>query len=795
MKCSGCRTDNPAGSVFCGKCGTPLPGTEAESPLTRTINSDYNLPEKGSLFARKYRIAEELGRGGMGVVFKAEDTRLKRPVALKILPPELSRSQEANARFVREAQSAAALDHPNICTVYEIGDEKGRLYIAMACIEGLSLKQRIKQGKLDVDEILDIARQIAEGLAEAHRAGIIHRDIKPANIMLDNKGRARIMDFGLARLEDAADITRSPAVMGTAAYMSPEQAQGLDVDLRTDIWSFGCMLYELAAGRLPFSGKSDQSVLYAVVHAEPAPLFSLRPGVPADLVKIIQKCLHKDPQNRYSDTADLVSDLKSVNLREPVAAENVSVRKEPPSLAVLPFADMSPDKDQDYFGEGIAEELIHALARIQELRVVARTSAFALKGRNMDVRDIGRMLNVQAVLEGSVRKAGRRLRITVQLVNVADGFHLWSERFDREAEDVFTIQDEISMAIVENLKGTLKVGEKSILKKRSTYDSEAHNSYLKGLYYFARPNPESGAKALHFFQEALNRDPDFALAYSGIAHVYSGMGIMNFIPPNDAWPKAKSAFHKALSLDENLAEAKSVAASMALWYEWDWDAAEKALKDVLKAKPGDAYTHGTYSWFLLNRTKFREGVEEIKQAINLDPLMPLYYAWSVALHTAAGLYDEALREFDKAMEVDPTLGLAYFHGGIALARKGLFDRALDSFEKSIKFGVYPGWAEGCMGMVLIHKGDRPAAERVYKEMLEKMEKTHYSYVCVAWQAGILGKFDLAFANFDRAYEEKDLLMPFVHVYTPILVPELTQDPRFEKLMAKMNMTDVWSKLP
>jgi serine/threonine protein kinase/Tfp pilus assembly protein PilF len=788
MKCPSCHSENPETSRYCGNCSVSLsPGPKDRISVIKTIEAPLHSLPKGSLFANKYRIGGEIGRGGMGVVFKAEDTKLKRPVALKLLPFELLYSPEAKERFIREAQAAAALDHPNICTVYEVEEQDGQAYIAMAYIDGKSLKARIAQGPLKVDEALEIAVQVAEGLEEAHRKGIVHRDIKPANIMLTAKSQAKILDFGLARLESAGDLTRTAMVMGTVAYMSPEQAQGHKVDHRTDIWSFGCTLYEMLAGRSPFQGGHEQAVFQAIIHGDPQPITALRGDIPAGLEQILDRCLKKNPLDRYPDAGSLIEDLKTVDLRDILTSPSLSPYKNAPSIAVLPFTDMSAEKDQDYFGEGIAEELINALAHIQELRVVARTSAFAIKGMNLDIREIGRMLNVKAVLEGSIRKAGNRLRITAQLINVEDGFHLWSERFDREMVDIFAIQDEISLAIVEHLKVSLRLGEKTALKKRSTDDPEAYNLYLKGLYFYARPSPDSLSKALNSFQAAIDKDPNFALAYAGMAGVFAGLGNLNLAPPAEMWPKAKAALQKALSLDNNLAEAHAGAAALAFFYEWDWDAAGRSFDRVLSLNPGDAMSHGQRGWFCLNRRRFDEAIREIKQALELDPLMPLYYVWSVGLHVAVGRPDEALQVFAKAMEIDPNSGLAYFHAGTAYARKGLLDEALDTFEKGKRLVVFPGWAEANLGLLYLKKGNREKAARILDEMIEGRNKINVSATNIAWLAGALGKLDLAFEFLDKAYEERDTLMAFIHIYTEWLCPAISADPRFKDVLIKMKL--------
>ena len=745
--------------------------------------------DRGALFAGKYRIVAELGRGGMGVVYRAEDTRLKRPVALKFLSEDLSAHPEARARFLREAQAAAALDNPHVCTVYEAGEHDGRAYIAMAFIEGYSLKERVAQGPLTLDEALTFSRQIAEGLAEAHAGRVVHRDIKPANIMLAGGRQAKITDFGLARVEGSGETTRTGGVMGTLAYMSPEQAQGLHTDQRTDIWSCGCVIYEMLTGHSPFSPFSGQADLYALLHGDPRPIAAFRPDAPSRFTAIVDRCLQKDPRRRYPDATSLLDDLKSIDIGAAAPAVQAPTPPETPSVAVLPFVDMSSEKNQEYFGEGIAEELIHALARIQGIRVVARTSAFALKGKGLDVREIGRMLNVAAVLEGSIRASGNRLRITAQLINVADGFHLWSERFDREAGDIFAIQDELSLSIVDHLKVTLHVGERAALQKRSTDDHEAYNLYLKGLYFLARPRPDLIEMAQRCFQEALARDPGFAKAYAGIATAYAALGNFNFAPPTEVYPKAKAAVEKALALDDRLAEAHAVAAVVAFWYDWDWVAAEASFKRILALNPGDAFTHGSYAWFLLNRRRYDESLHEIRVAIDLDPLMPLFYGWSVGLHCAAGRFDDALRDFERAKELDPTFGLPYFHAGMTYFLKGMSDKAIEVLQQSLKIAPYPGWAEGLLSMIRMRQGNRDEARRILNGMIEP-RLANVSCMALAWAKAFGGDLDGAFRLAERALKERDTLVGFVHIYTPLLAPELATDPRYDALLARLNLLDV-----
>ncbi len=506
----------------------------------------------------------------------------------------------------------------------------------------------------------------------------------------------------------------------------------------------------------------------------------------------INKTIYRNQINRIANAIrEVVSGLKGEPLE--VASETepiVSPAEKPPakekSIAVLPFANMSADPEQEYFAEGIAEELLNALAHIHDLRVVARTSAFALKGMNLDIREIGRKLNVKTVLEGSVRKAGNRLRVTAQLINVEDGFHLWSDRYDRDMADIFAIQDEITEAIVDSLKMTLKVGEKTALRKRSTADPEAYNLYLKGLYFFARPSPEAFEKAMNCFQAAIDKDPNFAQAYSGMGQILAFMGIYHFAPPAEILPKAKAAIEKALSLDENLAEAHAVAASLAYWIEWDWETADRHFVRALSLNPGDALAHAHRGWLLATMNRHDEAIREVKAAQEIDPLMSVYYAWSAGIHGCAGKFDEALQECAKALEIDPNNGLAYYHAYSYYMVKGLLDKALEAFEKSKESGFF-GFGSNAASIYLL-KGDRENAERLFEEMIETKKTTpQVSSMLISGLAWNLGKRDLAFEFLDQAYEERDIQLPLIGNLARYFCPGMPADPRFKALLARMKL--------
>ena len=722
-----------------------------------------------------YKIIAKIGEGGMGVVYKAEDTKLRRTVALKFLPKEFTADPEAKERFIQEAQAAGALDHPNICTVYEIDEVNGQTFIVMAYIEGQNLKDRFKSGLLEIEDALEIAIRVAEGLQEAHENGIVHRDIKPANIMLTVKDQAKILDFGLAKLSWGVDLTKTATIMGTVAYMSPEQAKGEKVDHRTDIWSFGAMLYEMLTGERPFKVTHDQAVLHAILNEDPVPITKIRKDIPQELEKIVKKTLEKDLKKRYGVMGAMLKDLKSVG------SKSVSVSADKPSIAVLPFVNMSADPENEYFSDGLAEDLINALTKITDLHVVARTSSFAFKGEKVDIREIGEKLNVDNLLEGSVRKVGNRVRITAQLIKVKDGYHLWSDRYDRNMEDVFAIQDEITEKIMGKLTVALDVLKKPHEEHRPV-NLEAYYVYLKGRYCL---NKFEVDKALAYYELALEQDPDYALAYASIAEVYTLLSMgFDILPNKDAMPKARDAAQKALELDPNLAEAYVSLGLVALSYDWDRKATKKYFQKAIELNPNSNSAHQwiEFYWTYM-MADLDEATAHLERALELDPLNFLLKVRLGFMSIFKGDYDHALDQFKALLDFEPNFGLLYLSFATAYALKGDYDEALAYGEKMLEVGPPVVAYVGNMGWLYAAAGKK---EKAYELLAELEERSKKGYVSSFWTALIylgLGEIDKTFEWLEKAFEERDGNM--VYFTAPQIFDPVRADPRYKQLLIKM----------
>jgi non-specific serine/threonine protein kinase len=675
-----------------------------------------------------YKILEKLGEGGMGNVYRAEDVNLRRPVALKFLVPGRLDDQALRKRFLNEAQAAAALDHPNICSVYEIDEADGMTFIAMAYVPGEILSATIQGSGMDLNEVLDISRQVATGLEVAHRNGIVHRDVKCSNIFVSDDGVAKILDFGLATSAGEVSASAVLSSSGTVAYMSPEQARGDDVDYRTDVWSLGVCMYEMLAGRLPFDAGYHQAVIYSILNQEPEPLSELRPDLPMSVVDIVEKAMSRNRDDRYQSMADFLRDLESPDELPPERMQS-----DHPTIAVLPFVDMSPEKDQEYFCDGIAEEIINALAKVGGLDVAARTSSFAFKGRNVDIRTIGRRIGVDAVMEGSVRKANDRLRINAQIVSVADGYHIWSGQFDREIEDVFSIQEEIAQNIVAAMEVELNENEKRALETSPTSDIDAYDFYLRGRSFFYQSKRISIYYAIEMFTKATDRDPGYALAYAGLADCYSYF-YMYFDRTEENLRKAVDSASRALELDGELAEAHA-AYGFAVSLSKRYDEAEEHFEKAIDLNPQlfEAYYYYARTCFargdkeratqyyeraclvdpdnhqapnllaftyrgIGRRDKaemwYRVAIKNINKRLELHPDDSRAVYLKSATLIELGQFDEGIKWADKAFETDPRDPYIVYGVACSYSRVGRVEEAIDYFEKSVQCGfAHKDWIE------------------------------------------------------------------------------------------------------
>ena len=735
-----------------------------------------------------YRVLASLGAGAMGEVYLAEDTRLGRQVALKFLPAALMRDDPAKTRFIREARAASRLDHPHICAVYDIDDAgDGRLLIAMAYCEGETLKTRMARGPLPITDAVDLACQLADGLAEAHAHDIVHRDIKPANVMLTRTGRAKIVDFGVAQLPEAERLTTTGLAVGTPAYMAPEQARGEAADARTDLWALGVVLYEMLTGQLPFPGDSLHAVLYAVVNRVPEPIDRLRPDLPADLVRIVNRALAKDPIGRYQQAEQMLADLRSCRERLSSGTLQAAVRTgRPASIAVLPFANLSPEKEQEYFCDGMTEELISALGALEGIRVAAHTSTFQLKGQGLSIRQIGEQLGVETVVEGSVRKAGDRLRITAQLINVSDGYHLWSERFDRRLDDVFAVQDEIAGAIVEKLKGRLTAEPGPTVVRRRPTTAEVYELYLKGRYYFARRYQGLLQPAVDCFRRATELDPDFAPAHAGLADALSLLGWFGFRPQRDVLGPARQAAERAVMLDEALPEAHHALAMVHVWLDWDWAVIEREFRRTLELNPNLPLTRAYYALALATTDRIDEVRREVELGLALDPLSPFQlYLSSVCCHSIRET-DRALAYAEKALELEPESVLGLHALGRALSGLGRHQDAIDMLTRSVTLARRTPYFLMFLGEGLVRAGRHAEAALVIQELTERGAREPAAVGFAGYVQLALGDFDAGLVSFERSMSDGVRPTPISFIgsaYDPF-----RRDPRFAALLRSIGYT-------
>jgi serine/threonine protein kinase/tetratricopeptide (TPR) repeat protein len=829
IKCPKCQSENPETASFCAGCGTKLISSESDD-VTSTMEIPKEELIRGSTLANRYEIIEELGKGGMGRVYRVEDTKLKQEVALKLVKPEIAKNKETIDRFRNELKTARMIAHKNVCRMFDLGEAEGAHFITMEYVRGEDLKSMIQRsGQLGIGTAISVAEQVCEGLSEAHRLGVVHRDLKPSNIMIDREGNVRIMDFGIARSLESGGITEFGVMIGTPKYMSPEQVEGKEVDHRSDIYSLGIILYEMVTGKVPFEGETPFTIGVKHKSETPRDPKELNRQIPDDLSRLILQCLAKEKERRYQTAEELrrdlqrigkgipteriIPELKSITSKEitvkftvkkffiPAASIvalvvigvilwQVVFRKvlspsfpSQNSVAVLPFIDLSPLKDHEWLSDGISEAMITALSRLKGLRVPARTSSFFFKGKDPDIQEIGQKLRVENVLEGSVQVAGDVLRVNAQLISVRDGFHLWSDKFDLKLEDVLSIQDEIAREVAKALKVRLLGEEEIQLTKKYTKNLEAYNLYLQGRYFWNKRGREGLYKSIEYFEKALEKDPNYALAYAGLADSYMVLGNNAFVSPVEAYPKARELALKALEMDPRLAEAHATLALIEIDYDWDWAGADEEFKLALQIDPGYGFAHAGYAFLLSCLGRHEEAIKEIKTARDLDPLSPRIVANVGFVIYNSRKYDQALKELKKAIELYPEHAQNYIYAARIYAALGRYEEAHASLQKYKE--ITGAESQTYLAYVYAKWGKREEAEELLQKTVERSKRSYISLTYIAPIYGFLGDIDQALSLLEKAYLERDNRLCYLKIdprYDP-----LRSDARFKALLKKMNL--------
>jgi serine/threonine-protein kinase len=787
--------------------------------------------QANTVLSRRYQIISELGAGGMGEVYKAKDLRLEREVAIKVLPQHLANDHQALARFEREAKSLASLSHPNILSIHDFGTQDGISFAVMELLKGETLKSHSSSSKLTWEESVSIAISIAEGLTAAHSQGVIHRDLKPENIFLTSNGGVKVLDFGLALWNKPASgvdatsaptesqLTKEGAVMGTIPYMSPEQLHGDTVDARSDLFSFGTIFYEMLTGTHPFSGKSYAEVIASILKEEPHPIVTPK-HCPAGVIEVALHCLRKNPAERFQTSRDLTDALKAViggtsgrtapyitrSMRAPrfswrfavIAAVAIAVavlsgllffgRKSVHSIAVLPFENSSRDPDAEYVSDGVTENLINTLSRLPRVRVMARGTVFVYKNKNVDPRQVGRDLHVETVVTGRIYQKDKHLSISTEMVKVSDGSSLWGQQYsDRNAADLLDLQTEISHEIIEHLRLNLSDENQKAIEKRYTTDNEAYQFFLRARYHWVKDTPEDYEKASEYYNEAIKRDPNFALAYAGLAEYYTALALHGILPPKEAWDKFRPPMEKALQLDRDLVESTGATASYDL-FAWNFAAAEKSIRRGLQLSPQATEQHRFYGEFLRAMGRFDESITQLKQAQELDPL-------SVTVNKSLGVgyfwakrYDEALAQLQKTIDLDPNSSESHDALADVYVRKGNYPGAIDETAQYLKLSGDE--EEATAFRQLAEKSGYPAAiQSLYEKQLKLLESnSQYGYVSPMFFVFVnahLGRKDEAFRWLDEAFRERSPWLIFLK--TDPQFDTLRSDPRFMALMKKVGL--------
>jgi serine/threonine-protein kinase len=738
--------------------------------------------------AGRYTVERELGQGGMAIVYLAHDLRHDRKVALKVLRPELA-SDIGPDRFLREIRLAAGLTHHHILPLYDSGQADGLLFYVMPNMEGESLREHLDaKGQLPLDEALKIAREVASALDYAHRHNVVHRDIKPENILLHD-GSATVADFGIGKAlsEVEAEITQTGMMLGTPTYISPEQASGEpNIDGRSDLYSLGCVLYEMLAGEPPFTGPNAQAII-TKRFVSPIPKVRALRDIPEAVDEVTTRALARTPVDRFPSAAEFIETLKEIQAGggTPPGGLATVPKAAPPkqSIAVVPLANMSADPENEYFSDGMTEEILNALAKLPGVQVASRTSCFAFKGKEGDVRQVGEKLGVANVLEGSVRKVGNRIRLTAQLIDVTNGYRLWSETYDRQLEDVFAIQDEVSRAIVDALKVRL-VGDTEKLVVPTTQNMQAYTLYLKGRFFFSKWSEHDLRKGIEHFELALQEDPGYALAYAGIADIWTALAD-DWVEPNSSYPLAKEAATKALALEPDLTEALTTLGKVLGWYEWDFAAAERALRKAVAVSPNNAEAHFTLGSVLPSAGKLAEAIDEVRRAQVLDPLARQHSRWMARLLLYSGQYDESIQWSHKTLEVNPGYFLSYLEIGSAYLGLGQPEEALKWYRQAQSLEVSVRAYDSLIVRALAAMGEVEEARAILERLEDEAKRTYVRADILAMGYAAVGENDRALEHLDEALQARSAGLVYVHLdpgYEP-----LRSDPRFANLVQKVGV--------
>ena len=777
-----------------------------------------------------YRILEKLGEGGMGVVYKAQDTKLDRIVALKFLPSHVSVNAETKARFLQEAKAAAALNHPNICTIYGVDESDGKMFIAMEYIEGGTLREKLPYAR--IDDAVTVAIQIGEALQEAHSKGIVHRDIKADNIMLTSKGQAKVMDFGLAKLKGSLKLTKTSSTVGTLGYMAPEQIQGGEVDSRSDIFSFGVLLFEMLTGRLPFRGEHEAAMVYSIVHEQPELLTKYIPDAPSGLTHVLGRALEKDPEDRYQSAADMVSELrrgqkKTTRVirssaidrtpeRSSSAEEQIAESPKPfvnrktivisilsliallavgiylfngrqqaiTSLAVLPFENIGASPDQEYLSDGVTESIINNLTKISSLRVIPRSTVFRFKGKEIDIQEVGTKLNVGAVLSGRITHRGQVLEVQVDLIDIKRESQLWGNHYESSMTDVLSLQKQISNDVSSKLGIGLSSETREKITKHTTDNTQAYQLYLQGRYYWNRRTAVALERAIDYFKQAIALDSTYALAYSGLADTYIIQSQYSGIPTHITLPLTQQSARRALELDNSLAEAHTTLA-FSNYLEWKYDEAEQNFKEAIALNPRYATTYHWYNIMLARMGRLDEASAMIQKAQELDPFSPVITLNVGALAFQRKQYDEALRSLNKSIELDPSFAPAYEYAGLVNEQLKKYSEAQAQFEKAMELSGRSSECISLLGNFYAKRGMRAEALKLVKENEQRYHTgTGSAYNIARIYAG-LGEKEKVFELLEQDVRDHSTWSGML--LTDNAWENVRTDPRFVVLMKKVGL--------